>query len=103
MIENMRRVFVDADVDHSGSVSRAEFEDQLSHPRMNMYLRSIDLLPDQAEELFLLLDCDMSGEVDLSEFVHGCMRLRGNLKAIDFAVFVASFEENVKCHVAHMQ
>jgi len=50
---------------------------------MQMYFRLIDVDPKEAEGLFKLLDLDESGEVDYEEFLNGCLRLRGNAKAID--------------------
>merc|ERR1712080_276550 len=40
----------------------------------------------QAKGLFDLLDQDGSGNVDTVEFVSGCLRLRGNAKALDMSL-----------------
>jgi len=103
MIYHIKRLFAEGDFDGSGQISLEEFELWMDHPQMQLYLRSIDLLPDEAEELFHLLDRDSSGEISLSEFVHGIMRLRGNAKAVDFAVFAAAQERHFCIQLKHMQ
>merc|ERR1712187_738810 len=37
----------------------------------------------QAQALFMLLDVDESGEVNVDEFVKGCMRLKGSARSMD--------------------
>merc|ERR1712232_557083 len=61
-----------------------EFQLAFSKPYMQEYLKAIDVNPDEAETLFKVLDLDGSGHIDYDEFVHGCLRLKGNAKAIDF-------------------
>eukprot|EP00933_Yihiella_yeosuensis_P009241 TRINITY_DN11507_c0_g2_i1.p1 TRINITY_DN11507_c0_g2~~TRINITY_DN11507_c0_g2_i1.p1 ORF type:complete len:349 (-),score=60.51 TRINITY_DN11507_c0_g2_i1:439-1362(-) len=89
MLDQMRRMFDQADADGSGEVSREEFEMHLHDEDFLLYLRAIDLHEDNARELFGLLDGDKSGQIDAEEFVHGCMRLQGALKAVDFAVYLS--------------
>jgi hypothetical protein len=93
MIEQIRTMFVAGDADGSGQMNIEEFETHLDDPDMQLYLRAIGLIPDEAAELFYLLDKDGSGQISMEEFVHGCIRLRGNAKAVDFAVFEQQFEK----------
>lgn len=45
----------------------------------------MELQPSDGEALFDLLD-DGDGVIDADEFLHGCLRLRGNAKALDLLV-----------------
>lgn len=84
---NIKKMFEQADMDGSGEVSWEELSAQLHSKQMRMYLKAIDIKPEQAQQLFYLLDEDNSGEVSISEFVGGCLKLHGGVKAIDFAAF----------------
>merc|ERR1711862_166294 len=44
-----------------------------------------------AEQLFRLLDRDMSGSISIEEFVRGCLRLRGPARSNDVAALVYDF------------
>jgi len=91
LINQMRSLFEGADLDHSGTISWAEFQSQLDMPELQTYLKAIDLHQEEARELFKLLDCDGSGEIDAVDFVNGCLRLHGSAKAIDFAAFLNEY------------
>jgi len=49
------------------------------------YFAVMGLEAGDAWDLFKLLDTDKSAEIDLDEFVYGCMKLRGTAKTIDVA------------------
>lgn len=102
MVDEILRLFMTADVDLSGNIGIEEFEEHLHHPQMQQYLQSIDLLPEEASELFFLLDREKKGYIKLAEFTNGCMRLRGNTKAIDFAVFVTAYEGHVTRQISQL-
>lgn len=87
MLHLIRQVFLRIDSDHSGAINRAEFEQELQDGHLSIYLKAIDFQEDGARELFSLLDQDKSGEITVAEFVEGCTRLNGSVKALDFAVF----------------
>lgn len=93
MMDQIRRIFKDADSDQSGAVSLEEFKSLLGNHELGLYLRGIGWRAEQAEDLFNMLDDDKSGEINIDEFISGCTRLQGQTKAIDFAAFLASFHE----------
>lgn len=49
----------------------------------------------QAHALFLLLDVDETNEVDIDEFVGGCMRLKGDAKSIDVNMLLYENEKMI--------
>merc|ERR1712187_857377 len=50
------------------------------------YLKTLEIDVSQVRTLFTLLDVDRTGEVDIDEFVGGCLRLRGGATSMDLAV-----------------
>lgn len=56
----------------------------------------LGLHEDNVLDLFDILDEDKSGTINSHEFVDGCVRLTGNCKAIDFAVFRTHYEDAVR-------
>merc|ERR1712039_323816 len=53
--------------------------------------------PDEAKWLFRLLDIHDSGWVELEEFLSGCLRLRGEAKAIDVLTLMQEFRRYEQC------
>merc|ERR1712232_1439648 len=59
-----------------------EFESGLEDDRMQATLATFDIERRDAVALFEMLDVDGSGDVSIEEFVTGCIKSRGNAKAI---------------------
>jgi len=87
ILNTLQKIFKDADDDESGNLTYAEFTSLMKHKDIGVCLQSLDIRPAQANHLFELIDADQSGVVEIEEFLHGCDRLQGSLKAIDFATF----------------
>merc|ERR1711972_1202469 len=62
-----------------------EVEVLLSEPFAHAYLESLGIIATDAWTLVKLLDHDKTGTIDLEEFIHGCMDLRGGAKAVHVA------------------
>eukprot|EP00927_Polykrikos_kofoidii_P001050 TRINITY_DN10384_c0_g1_i1.p1 TRINITY_DN10384_c0_g1~~TRINITY_DN10384_c0_g1_i1.p1 ORF type:complete len:774 (+),score=129.05 TRINITY_DN10384_c0_g1_i1:116-2323(+) len=90
----MTTFFEEADADGSGSISWDEFQARLDTPRMQWFLREIDMHPDQARALFQLLDSEGVMDVDIEDIVNGCMRLHGPAMAIDLTTLTRMQESN---------
>merc|ERR1719284_1939562 len=71
-----------------GILTWEDFEDSLDDPAIQLYFKAVDLDIAEARNLFLLLDSDGSGAVETGEFVTGCLRLKGDAKAIDLATLM---------------
>lgn len=83
LMNHARDLFAKCDEGGSGKLTWETFHCQLQMPEMESYFRMLDVDTREAEDLFRLLDIDESGEIDYEEFLEGCMRLRGNARAID--------------------
>lgn len=84
-VRAIKGMFRDIDADGSNSITIDEFERTLDDERMKAYLASIDVDTVDAWTLFSLIDKDMSGCIDVEEFVTGCLNLRGSAKALHIA------------------
>jgi len=82
----MQQVFDELDTNNSGALSLEEFEKHIEDERVMAYLRTLEIEVSQVRTLFTLLDVDKTGEVDIEEFVGGCLRLRGGATNMDLAV-----------------
>lgn len=81
----MREVYNELDTNNNGEVSFDEFHLHINDARIQAYLQRLELDASQIQMLFKLLDTDRSGGVEAHEFVSGCMKLRGQAKAVDVA------------------
>eukprot|EP00930_Biecheleria_cincta_P003557 TRINITY_DN10449_c0_g1_i1.p1 TRINITY_DN10449_c0_g1~~TRINITY_DN10449_c0_g1_i1.p1 ORF type:complete len:553 (-),score=111.38 TRINITY_DN10449_c0_g1_i1:27-1685(-) len=81
-IETLEVLFAGWDDSGDGRCSLEEFQNHLSDETTQALLRSLEIEGRDAITLFELLDADGSGEVDLDEFVTGCITLRGGAKAV---------------------
>jgi len=77
--------FKGSGVDSSG-ITWDKFSHMLNTPDMQEYFEAINVDISEAEGLFALLDVDGSGSVDPQEVVDGCLRLRGQAKAIELSL-----------------
>merc|ERR1712217_676719 len=78
-------LFGEMDSDGSRSITMNEVEDVLMQPYTHAYLQSLGICVTDAWTLLKLIDKDRSGTIDLEEFVHGCMSLQGEAKAVHVA------------------
>merc|ERR1711920_866928 len=83
--EKLTGLFKSIDSDESGFITLNELEEVLSEPFANAYLESLGISTKDAWTLVKLLDHDKTGNIDIEEFVDGCMDLRGGAKAIHVA------------------
>jgi len=95
LVNQSRLLFKSIDFAATGQITWDQFQEQLDNPNMEQYFKAVDLDMSEARGLFKLLDLDESGSISVDEFVMGCLRLRGNAKAIDLATLMF---ENRKIH-----
>jgi len=82
-MSHVQQLFKKIDVGHRNQVTWDEFESQLDTKAMREFFRTIDVDMENARDLFELLDVDDSGEVDVDEFVDGCLRMWAPTKGLD--------------------
>merc|ERR1712032_898618 len=79
----IEEVFRAMDTDDSGTVGIVEFYEAMQEPRMVAFCNALDLSISEVDTLFLLLDPDRTGRIDISSFTNGFVALRGNARSID--------------------
>jgi hypothetical protein len=93
MIQDMVGLFLEADEDKSGTVSWDEFQVYLQDEKIKAYFMSLDLDMGSVCKIFDLLDTGNKGELELVEFVEGCINLRGTAKMVDLSILQQSYAE----------
>eukprot|EP00747_Dinoflagellata_sp_TGD_P085867 gnl/TRDRNA2_/TRDRNA2_163048_c0_seq1.p1 gnl/TRDRNA2_/TRDRNA2_163048_c0~~gnl/TRDRNA2_/TRDRNA2_163048_c0_seq1.p1 ORF type:complete len:317 (+),score=47.48 gnl/TRDRNA2_/TRDRNA2_163048_c0_seq1:2-952(+) len=83
--ERIRSLFSELDTDGSGALSVQEFKQHLNDPAVEACFATLDLDAADAWTLFQMLDTEDAGEIDIDQFVMGCLRIKGNAKSIDMA------------------
>merc|ERR1712187_566899 len=71
------------DAEGKGVITREELQEAFKLERVQHYFSVLDIDIADSNYLFDMLDLDGSNEVDMEEFVTGCLRLKGNAKSID--------------------
>jgi hypothetical protein len=82
-LAEMRSLFEEMDTDGSGTVNLDEVSTFFEDPRVQSYFQALGLDATDAQRLFTLLDEYDTGEVDVSTFLDGCLRLKGVARSID--------------------
>lgn len=79
----LKRFFTQADEDGSGTLSFEEMEKAMLQPEIAELLAMVSFRVETAQHIFNLLDYDESGELDIDEFLTGCLRARGEANSKD--------------------
>jgi hypothetical protein len=82
-LKELEKIFSEIDDDGSGSLTREEMHEHLQSPDAQSHFYILGLKADDVNGLFDIIDDDESGEVNLKEFLDGCLRLKGEARRID--------------------
>mmetsp|Transcript_80255 Transcript_80255/g.125034 ORF Transcript_80255/g.125034 Transcript_80255/m.125034 type:complete len:406 (+) Transcript_80255:1-1218(+) len=88
MLRHVRELFSHADPDNTGSLNWEQFESCLDKDFMQEFFKVIDVDRSDAKNVFALLDSDDSGEINLDEFLNGCLGLHGPAKSLHLATLM---------------
>jgi hypothetical protein len=81
-VQTLKAMFKQWDTIQEGEISLLEFEHNLKDENMRNFLQVLEIEFDDAWSLFRMLDKDGGGSVDATEFVDGCLRLKGVAKCM---------------------
>jgi len=84
----LKNIFVKMDTEGTGRLTLQDFTAHMEREEVRSLLSYFTLDITDAVAFFRLLDVDMSGSVDIEEFVMGCLRLRGTSNRIDMEITV---------------
>lgn len=102
----LREVFWEIDADGDGVVPLEEFEELMQDDRVRLFLQSMKIGVTDVKRLFKMLDQDNSGEIEIDEFVNGCMHLQGGARNFDVHRLLAGQRrmqrhfDQLACHVS---
>ncbi|CAK9014468.1 unnamed protein product [Durusdinium trenchii] len=92
-VKALRDIFKEIDQDDSNEVSVDELQEAISKGELSHFLEALGVSTDDVWTLFLLLDSEQKGVLELDEFVSGCMQLHGPAKSMQLAKM--SFENKL--------
>jgi len=85
LVEALKMTFSEIDHDNSNRVSLDELKQALTAKKLVHFMESLGISTQDVMTLFLIIDHDESGWIDLDEFVSGCMQLHGPAKSLQMA------------------
>jgi len=106
-LKKLEVLFLEADVDGSGTMSFAEFREALRIPRIQRAFSALGVQPHQSEPIFSFLDKKKTGELSITVFMEGLSELvgtdmDGTGKELDVETLRPSYKAKVKYH-SHYQ
>jgi len=81
--EQLRALFMDIDSNHAGSITLSDFEGFMQDPGVQAYFQALELQVHEAWSLFKLIDTEGTNELNITDFVEGCLRMRGTAKSLE--------------------
>jgi len=84
-VEKIKLCFQELDIEHHGCIGLAEFQQAVEDKKVVALINAIGLDITDVQSLFILLDRDQSGSIDIEEFLVGCLRLKGVARTLDIA------------------
>jgi len=83
MIQLVGELFTQLDTDQSGKLSYEELDSHLHDEALQEYFCVLEMEPEEAKDLFCLLDIRGEGEVSITDFTNGCLKIMGAPKNLD--------------------
>jgi len=90
----MKKIFDEADIDGSGTITWHEFKAYLANPQVQAYLCTKQLNAFDARMFFDMLVEDRTDDLDLEAFIVGCQRLKGEARSVDLLAVLKECREN---------
>jgi len=90
------------DTDKTGIISRDELTQSLESDNVKDYFNALSIDTDNVAQLMDLLDADGDGAIDISEFVDGCQRLKGEAKSFDIHMLMMQNRQVLKTMLDYM-
>jgi hypothetical protein len=87
-VSEMLELFHEFDPHHTGKISYEDFSSYICEERVQPYLTSHTLDTTHADMLYHLLDPEKLGSIDIHDFIHGLLRLKGTAKELDSRVML---------------
>jgi len=92
LMASLKSIFGGIDEDASGTISFEQFEKHILRDEVRYIFQMLGIEVTDAVSFFKILDVDGSADLELEEFVMGCLRFKGNAKTVD-----------IECHLLEMK
>merc|ERR1712137_1529978 len=93
ILKHLVQVFRKIDDDRSGSVDYTEWESFTAKTESQALFSLLGLDVSKTKDVFKLIDWDESGEIDMDEFINGCMHLQGSAKVVDLETLLRNHKK----------
>jgi len=87
-LTKVRALFNQLGTDERSVITFRQFEDKINSDEVREYFETLGLDVWDAWSFFKLLDRDGGGSVEIEEFLKGCLRFRGQARAIDIGQLI---------------
>jgi len=87
-MNDLKELWSVLDVNQQQALTLDQFREQMRRPDVKQLFSKFKLDTSDAEGFFNLMDADRTGEVDVEEFIVGCMRVRGMSNDVDTGMTV---------------
>lgn len=84
-VEALQQIFREIDRENDNEVNFEDVRNAMSSGELASFMESLGISTDDVRTLFMLLDSEHKGLIDLDEFVSGCMQLHGPAKSMQMA------------------
>jgi len=95
-MESLKSVFESLDKDGTNTLTKEEFTGYMEHPEIVALFSVLGLDVSDVIGFFEALDVDGSEELEIDEFVMGCMHLRGEAKTVDMVTLMRENKRMMK-------
>lgn len=84
-VARLQKLFTNLNEYNDGEVTIDDFLNHMENPKVQAYFSAMGLDAADAQTIFRVLDTDNGGSVEMSEFISGCLKIRGPAKRLDIA------------------
>jgi len=93
---HLQNLFRSMDKDQSDTITLVEFQEGLRRESVRVEFSKVGIEVPDADAFFCLLDTDGSNQLEIDEFVMGCLRLRGTANAVAYESAMQRMEVMLK-------
>lgn len=96
LFAELQALFLEVDLNKSGTLTIEEFEQCMSRLETQAFLSALGLDVSDAAGIFALLDVDGNEELEVEEFVMGCMHIKGVANTVDMQMLMRENKRQMK-------
>ena len=98
MVKELSLLFEEFDTDNTGTLTLNELTEAWNDPEVSARFRMLGVEETDATALSRALDVDGDGQLDVKEFVTGCLRAKSLTKPVDLQTFIRESTRSARSH-----